>query len=131
MDNGKRRKREGSGLALADDLLTRALQFSTDSLRAWSFMQQVSQQFRRCALKPRSLSHFELVLSGPQLLDRLGPAAAGVRMLRLARVTDAGVQALSPLVALQTLRTSSCYEITDAGVQALSPLVALQTLDLS
>ncbi len=45
-------------------------------------------------------------------------------------ITDAGLQALAPLVALQTLNLSFSKNITDTGLQTLGFLVSLQTLNL-
>jgi hypothetical protein len=41
-----------------------------------------------------------------------------------------GLQALAPLVALETLNLDCCKRITDADLMALAPLVALKTLNL-
>lgn len=45
-------------------------------------------------------------------------------------ITDAGLQALTPLVSLQHLDLYLSALITDVGLQALTSLVALQHLDL-
>ncbi len=51
-------------------------------------------------------------------------------MLKFGSAKDASVQALSSLVALQTLDLAHCYAITDAGGACALPLVALRTLNL-
>ncbi len=91
----------GPPIALTDDLLTQALQFSTEHMLSWCSIQRVSKQFRRCALKPRIFSCFVLDLGRVELLSHLGKSVNMVCSLKLTEVTDAGLQALAPLVGLQ------------------------------
>ena len=65
-------------------------------------------------------------------LQHLSPLTA-LQTLNLGeceQITDAGLAHLAPLTALQTLELGECELITDAGLAHLAPLTALQTLDL-
>ena len=67
--------------------------------------------------------HFVLKLDRAQvecLRHKLGVSASGIRAVKLCLCLDTGLQALAPLVALQTLDLVDCYKITDAGLQTLA-----------
>ena len=69
-----------------------------------------------------------------RLESRLGPSLVrGVRKLKVRKLTATGITVLQKLVDLQTLDLSPCnYTVTDADLlQALNPLVKLQTLNIS
>jgi hypothetical protein len=68
-----------------------------------------------------------------QLVAMLPDSGAHITQLNLSRcknITDAGLQHLSNLTALQDLDLAGCENITDAGLQHLSNLTALEELDL-
>ena len=87
-------------------------------------MQLVSKEFHRCLRKARALSHFLFRLYRVESLERLGLSATGIRRLKVTNynaITDANLQALSSLVALQKLDLAWCG-ITQIGLKALAPL---------
>ena len=120
--------------ALTEEVWTLCLEFTIDKVQTWSSMQLVSKEFHRCLRKARALSHFLFHLYRVESLERLGVSATGIRRLKLGltrcdNITDANLQALSSLVALETLSLGGCSRIID--LQALAPLVVLKTLNLA
>ena len=128
-----RLKRQSTNVvqALTEEVWTLCLEFTIDKVQTWSSMQLVSKEFHRCLRKARALSHFLFRLYRVESLERLGVSATGIRRLELTRykITDANLQALSSLVALETLDLGGCCRIID--LQALAPLVVLKTLNLA
>ena len=128
-----RRKRQSTHVvqALTEEVWTLCLEFSIDKVQTWSSMQLVSKEFHLCLRKARALSHFLFRLYRVESLERLGVSATGIRRLKLSsyKITDANLQALSSLVALETLDLGGCCRIID--LQALAPLVVLKTLNLA
>ena len=119
--------------ALTEEVWTLCLEFTIDKVQTWSSMQLVSKEFHRCLRKARALSHFLFHLYRVESLERLGVSATGIRRLKLGltrcdNITDANLQALSSLVALETLSLGGCSRIID--LQALAPLVVLKTVIL-
>jgi hypothetical protein len=69
-----------------------------------------------------------------QLVAMMPDKGAAIRELDLSgckKITNAGIQHIWGLTALQSLNLSCCYNITDVGLNHFSSLTALQSLDLS
>ena len=122
----KRAKSEA--YALPDELTGICLQFYVDSISIWCKLQRVNRQFRRCARRPRALTHIRLSVR-PTFLDKVG---FGLRSLRLSDEFR-NQREISLLAKMSSLTVLDCtsLEVTDSVASAISNLGSLTSLDLS
>jgi len=64
------------------------------------------------------------------LLAALCPKVVDINLSCCNKITDAGLQHVAQLTALQELNLTGCDKITDAGLQHVAQLTALQQLNL-
>lgn len=125
---------------LADDLCSLILQLSSDSLQAWAVAQSVNQQFRRCALKSRALTHLPVILQESSQLERLGSTRPGINMLMLAHVDSDLSSSMANLTSLRHLSLAlpptadttwrPRLDVCNESLAALSSRGTLQSLRL-
>jgi hypothetical protein len=108
-----------------NDLLTLVFEFAVNSLQTWALVQRVCRKFRRCALEPRTLSHFTISVLPEQLYNVIGARALHMQ----SDTTDDGLAGLAPLTRLRTLDLSKTT-VAGAGLAHLPSLAQLQTLQL-
>ena len=123
-----------------DDLWGLIFSMCTNSLEVWRLLQTVNQQFRRCALKARALSHLDVFLPTASLIPRLGPTLPGVHSLWLGHVEEDLPLCLENLTGLRHLTLAlpegpdmlwrPRADINDNRLSTVCNLKTLQTLKL-